>query len=176
MLRQRARTRQPVGLNARDVAACQASGLERMRRQHGGAGTAAHSLGERGLDGEQIERIGIDDQRRMLQRQGPGKTGGRRRRGAESRSDRDRLHGGQIQAFCLTQHQFGVNGIPGRAVLGDETDVDAPGTRHQSGARAEQWRPDHALMAAEYRERSVTPLVGCMTALRQMWQRWCASQ
>lgn len=128
----------------------------------------AHALGERGLGGQQIEGVGIDDQGRVVQgeraRQARGRCGG----GPEPGADGDGLHRREVKVFRMTQHQFGMLRIPGGCIVRDEAHIDTSRARHQSGTRAKQRRTDHAFMAAQHRQRSIASLVRCMMTLRQM--------
>lgn len=159
---ERLRGRDAIALHGGRVAAEQARGFERMRRQHARIAACA-TRGDGGREvrvrRDEVQRVGIEQRRRVVREH----VAHERRRGfarAEPATGRDRGHRAGVERVGRMQHQFGERRVVRRRARAEEADVHLAGAREQSGARGEDRRAAHAGVAAEHREAAVRALVG----------------
>ena len=119
------------------------------------------------VGGDQVQRIGIQHQRRSAL-QSRAQQVVRVKRLAEPGPDGETIQMVELQNFVRrTQHQFGLNKVVSRSFAGEQAEVDASRAEMQGGASGEHRRACHTGRAADDAHATVIAFVAVGAAGRQ---------
>ena len=167
LLVQRAHCGLAVGLHGIGCGSEQARGLARMRGEQGRRLALRHLPHQYRVCGEQIQGIGIHQERKRAF-QGGLQQGQCLRMLAQARADNQTAGGRQGQnGFRRGQHQFWRNGIDADARV-EQPAIHASGPQVQGRAGGEQHGTRHARCTADHTHATEVAFV---TLVRSRWQR-----